>query len=325
MRNGWFDTHMPDLNQSNPHVARYLTQSYIWWVEYTGLDGFRIDTYPYPDQAYLADMAKDILNEYPGIGMFAEIWDHGVPMQGWFSGGFKARKDDSALPSVLDFQIYFAINEALNKDFGWTEGSARLYYVLAQDFLYRDAFSNVIFLDNHDQSRFFSVVGENLTKYKAGINWLMTLRGTPHLYYGTEILMKNFSDPDGKVRSDFSGGWKEDRQNKFESAGRTPEEEEAFRHLQKLAQWRKQSKAVLGGKLMQFVPEKGLYVYFRYAEGETVMVIANCSKTTNTLDAMRYDERLNGKRSGRDVISGNSINLEALVLEPWQSLVLEIK
>jgi neopullulanase len=325
MRNGWFDTHMPDLNQDNPHVARYLTQSYIWWVEYTGLDAFRIDTYPYPDQSYLADMAKDILYEYPGIGMFAEIWDHGVPMQGWFSGGFKARKGDSYLPSVLDFQIYFAINDALTKDFGWTDGAARLYYVLAQDFLYEDAFRNVIFLDNHDQSRFLSVVGEDLSKYKTGLNWLMTLRGTPHLYYGTEILMKNFSDPDGKVRSDFPGGWKQDPQNKFTVGGRDAREEEAFSHLRSLAQWRLKSKAVLQGKLMQFVPEKGLYVYFRYTAGETVMVIANCSKTANSLDVDRYDEMLGGKRSGTEVVSGMNINLQGLVLQPWQSMVLEIK
>lgn len=325
MRNGWFDVHMPDLNQQNPHVGRYLTQNYIWWAEFAGIDGFRIDTYPYPDQEYLADMVQAIKEEFPDIGIFAEIWDHGVAMQSWFSGGFKAKNLDSYLPSVLDFQLYFAINDALTKDFGWTDGTSRLYYTLAQDFLYEHAFSNVTFLDNHDQSRFTSIVGEDIRKFKTGINWLMTLRGTPQLYYGTEIMMKNFADPDGKVRSDFPGGWAADSLNKFEKSGRNAIETEAFNHLRKLAHWRKTNKAITEGKLMQFVPEKGLYVYFRYHQTQTVMVIANCSKNPNLLDVTRYNERLAGKRHAYDVISGEELQLENLQLAPWQSLVLEIK
>jgi len=325
MQNGWFDTHMPDLNQANEHVARYLTQSYIWWVEYTGLDAFRIDTYPYPDQDYLAKMAQDILLEYPGIGLFGEVWDHGVAMQSWFSGGFKSKNTDSRLPSLIDFQVYFAMQEALSREAGWTEGVTRLYYTLAQDFLYPNPFSNVLFLDNHDQSRFFSVIGEDIRKFKTGINWLMSLRGTPQLYYGTEILMKNFADPDGKVRSDFPGGWPSDLENKFSAEGRDSLENVAFRHVQTLAKWRKQSKAVTQGRLMQFVPEKGLYVYFRYTPDETLMVIANCSNSSQKPDIKRYDELLKGRRTATDILSGHLLNLDKLSLEAWESYVLEIR
>ncbi|MEL6592615.1 MAG: alpha-amylase family glycosyl hydrolase, partial [Bacteroidota bacterium] len=147
MANGWFDHHMPDLNQQNPLLARYLTQNNIWWIEYAGLDGLRIDTYAYPDQEYMSDWARDIRTEYPQLGMFAETWVHGIPVQAWFSekNGWKA---DSYMPATTDFQLYYAINDALSQPFGWTEGMARLYYTLAQDFVYEDATRNVVFLDN---------------------------------------------------------------------------------------------------------------------------------------------------------------------------------
>jgi glycosidase len=324
---GWFDRHMPDLNQRNEKVASFLTQSYIWWVEYTGIDGFRIDTYAYPDQSYMSDMAKKILQEYPNIGMFAEIWDHGVPAQAFFTENYKSRgRFNSFLPSAVDFQLHYAINKALTEPFGWTEGVSRIYYTLAFDHLYNDPFKLVTFLDNHDLSRFYSVVGENLDKFKIGVGMMMTLRGIPSLYYGTEILMKNFADPDGKVREDFPGGWKDDKVDKFVEAGRTDSEKDAFNYIKRLAQWRKKSPVLHDGKLMQFVPEKGIYVYFRYNKENTVMVVVNTNEDTVMLNTERFIERTKGFSKGFDwannfeILLGKEMKLNALEIK-----ILELK
>lgn len=323
---GWFDTHMPDLNQKDPHLAKYLTQSYIWWAEYAGVDDFRIDTYAYPDQDYMAQMSADILLEYPNMNMFGEIWEHSVPVQSFFASQFRNRGNfDSKLPSVLDFQIYKAINEALTRPFGWTDGVSAIYYTLAEDLLYKHPQRNVTFLDNHDLSRFYSVVGEDLRKFKMGIGFLLTTRGIPSLYYGTEVLMTGFSNPDGWVRMDFKGGWPGDAQDKFTASGRTAAEQEAYQFTNTLANWRKGNSAAQNGKLMQFIPEKGIYVYFRYDTNGTVMVIMNTNdKIENLGAAERFDEMLNGKRVGKDVILGNSRSLENLALNPWEIVILEL-
>lgn len=323
--NGWFDYHMPDLNQKNPHVAKYLTQSYIWWAEYAGVDDFRIDTYAYPDQTYMAQMSADILLEYPGMNMFGEIWEHTVPIQAFFAEKYKSRGNfDSKLPSVLDFQIYKAINEALTRPFGWTDGVSKIYYTVAEDALYAHPMRNVTFLDNHDLSRFYSVVGEDIRKYKMGLGFLLTMRGIPSIYYGTEVLMTGFSNPDGWVRMDFKGGWTGDASNKFEASGRNEKENDAFNFTKKIAQWRKTNTAVQNGKMMQFIPEKSLYVYFRYDQQSTVMVIMNANEKSEPLpNAARYDEMLKGKRSGTDVINGGSINLDKLELQPWEIKIIQ--
>ncbi len=323
---GWFDTHMPDLNQTEPHLARYLTQSYIWWAEYAGVDDFRIDTYAYPDQTYMREMSTAILREYPAMNMFGEIWEHSVPIQSFFAGKTAARKDfDTRLPSVIDFQIYKAINEALTKPFSWTDGVAKLYYTLAEDYMYNQPMRNVNFLDNHDLSRFFSVVGEDERKFKMGIALLMTLRGIPSMYYGTEILMKGFSNPDGLVRSDFEGGWKSDKQDRFTEMGRNDAENQAFAYIRQLAKWRKNTPAVQNGKTLQFIPEQGLYVFFRYDNSAKVMVIVNTEKPMKLKNLNVYDEILDGSRAGVDALSKKKIDLNTLALEPWEVKIIEIR
>lgn len=324
---GWFDKHMPDLDQRNEKVARFLTQSYIWWVEYAGIDGFRIDTYAYPDQSYMSNMAKRILEQYPNIGMFAEIWDHGVPAQAFFTENYKSRgRFNSFLPSAVDFQLHYAINNALTEPFGWTEGISRVYYTLAFDHLYQHPFKLVTFLDNHDLSRFFSVVGENVDKYKIGVGMMMTLRGIPSLYYGTEILMKNFANPDGKVREDFPGGWPTDQVNKFIAEGRDNKENDAFNYVKRLANWRKKSSVLHEGKLMQFVPQKGIYVYFRYNEQETVMVVVNTNEDTMLLKMDRFAERIKNFTSAYDHANDYEIKLtKELKLNALEIKILELK
>ncbi|MFK7924492.1 MAG: glycoside hydrolase family 13 protein [Bacteroidia bacterium] len=308
MQNGWFDHHMPDLNQKNPLVANYLTQNNIWWIEYAGLDGLRVDTYAYPDQTFMAEWAKRVLAEYPQIGMFGETWVHGIPVQAWFTekNGWTA---DSYLPATTDFQLYYAINDALSQPFGWTEGVARLYYTLAQDFVYENPMEKVVFLDNHDVGRFYSMAGEDFGKYQIGLSFLLTTRGIPQMYYGTEILMKNYWDGSNhdKVREEFPGGWEGDKENKFTRTGRSEQEQLAFETVKTLANFRKGSSAIKTGKLMQFVPENGVYVYFRYDAQQTVMVILNQNDAAQEVDFSRFAERLAGFNKAIDVLGAKEV------------------
>ncbi len=234
MLDGWFDHHMPDLNESNPYVQNYLTQNHIWWIEYAGIDGLRLDTYPYNDAEYMAEWAVAVKNEFPLLSIFGETLVNSVSSQAFFTEGNTVNRGfDTPLAGVTDAQIKDAIYEALNGKDGWVDGVNRLYQVVAQDFLYKDPTRNCVFLDNHDMSRFYSMVNEDINKFKAGIALLFTMRGVPEIYYGTEILMKNYSNPDGLVREDFKGGWAGDSVNKYTSAGRTEKENDAFNYVRK--------------------------------------------------------------------------------------------
>ena len=326
MENGWFDKHMPDLNQTNTYVKNYITQSHIWWVEYAGLDGFRLDTYAYNDQKYMAEWAKAIAAEYPKLTFFGETWVHGVPNQSYFTGGNKINQGfDTKLQGVTDFQALWGINEVLNGKFGWMDGVVKLYNTFANDFLYEDPTRNVVFLDNHDISRFYSVVGEDFNKYKSGLAWLLTTRGIPQLYYGTEILMKNFASPDGLVRSDFPGGWEKDKENKFTAEGRTDKENEAFNYLKTIANYRKNNPVLQTGKMMQFIPEDGIYVYFRYNKTKTVMVIMNSNTTEKSISTDRYQERILTAKSGLNIVSNQLVALKTIIIPAQTTLIYELK
>lgn len=328
MLDGWFVPSMPDLNQRNPYVQNYLTQNHIWWIEYAGIDGLRLDTYPYNDGAYMADWAQKLKAEFPNLSIFGETLVNAVASQAYFTGGNTVNRGfDTHLPGITDAVIKDAIFEALNGKPGWTDGVFRLYATLAQDFLYKDATNNVVFMDNHDMSRFYSVVGEDFSKYKAGMAMLLTMRGIPQLYYGTEILMKNFSAPDGLVRSDFPGGWPADKASKFTAAGRTEKENEAFNYISKLANYRKTSLALQTGKLMQYVPQDGLYVYFRYTpeNKKTVMLIFNSEDKEKNLSTARFAERVGQATSATDIITGAKLNsLQSISVPARATLVLEL-
>lgn len=328
MTEGWFTPHLPDLNQRNPFVANFLIQNTIWWTEAFGIDGWRIDTYAYNDLSFMNRCNQALLDEYPNIGLFGETWVHGVPNQAFFTANkLKGITYESNLPGVTDFQLnLYGIFAALNQPFGWTEGVNRLYLTLSNDYVYKDPMKHVIFLDNHDVSRFFSLVNKDLRKYKAGIAWLLTCRGIPQLYYGTEILMDGYSNPDDLVRKDFQGGWKSDKENKFSSAGRTRDEEEAFAYLRTIAQFRKNASAIRNGKMMQFVPQDGVYVYFRYNDEQTIMCIMNTNNNMKSISLERFQERIKGFRSAYDVAEGKIFELgNQLQLQPMTTLVLELK
>ena len=327
MTDGWFDFHMPDMNQSNSLVRNYFTQSHIWWIEYAGLDGFRLDTYAYNDAAYMAEWAKAITLEYPKFTFFGETWVQGLPNQAYFTEGNTINQGfDTGLQSVTDFQSLWGINEALNGKFGWNDGVNKLYTTIASDFLYKDPTKLVVFLDNHDLARFYSVIGEDFSKYKSGIAWLLTTRGIPQFYYGDEILMKGFTNPDGLVRLDFKGGWAGDKENKFIASGRTEKENQAFNYVKKLANYRKNSPALQTGKLMQYVPENGVYVYFRYDSDKTVMIVMNSNDAEINLSADRFTERMQGFSKAVNVITDESLNtINKLKVPAKTTSVFELK
>lgn len=324
MLNGWFDKHMPDLNQDNSLVATYLIQNNIWWVEYAGIDALRLDTYAYSSEAFREQWIAALLREYPTLSIFGETWVQGLPIQIYFHGQTQIKqKFQSGLTGLTDFQLYYATTAAFNENFGWNEGVMRLYETLASDYLYSQAQGNVTFLDNHDLSRYFSVVGEDINKLKMGLTFLLTTRGIPCIYYGTEILMKNFANPDGLVRLDFPGGWQGDKDNKFSEKGRTESENDVFNYTRRLCQWHKKANVIRHGKLKQYVPEKGIYTYFRYTDNESAMIIINSNKEATKLDTKRFDENLMGYSSAYNIITDEKINkLKQIDIPAMTALVL---
>jgi glycosidase len=327
MTDGWFTQQMPDMNESNPYVANYLIQNAIWCVEEFGVDGWRIDTYPYNDLAFMNKCNKALYDEYPKMTMFGETWVHGVINQSYFCENNYNIPFKSNLWATTDFQsLFYGIQPAITENFGWTEGVNKLYTTAAQDFVYKDPMRETIFLDNHDLPRFYSVVGEDTTKYKMALAWLLTFRGVPEMYYGDEILMTGFTNPDGNVRRDFMGGWPGDPVNKFTKEGRTQKEENIFEYIKRLANFRKNSSAVTTGKMMQYVPVDGVYVYFRYDDRQTVMCVMNTNDASSTIDLSRFKERIQDFTKAYDVATGVTFDLEpTLTVGGKYLLVMELK
>lgn len=325
MADGWFTKQMPDLNQYNPYVANFLIQHALWTVEEFGIDGWRIDTYAYNDLAFMNRCNKALVDEYPNITMFGETWVHGVPNQSYLVQNNYTIPFKSNLQASTDFQTLWAIMDAMTKDFGWDDGVNKLYTTLAQDFVYKDPTRQVVFLDNHDMARFFSVVNEDVNKYKSALTWLLTCRGIPQMYYGDEFATTGTTSPnDGYVRLDFPGGWPGDKANKFSIAGRTQKDQEIFQHLATLANYRKTSGALTTGRFMQFTPQDGVYVYFRYNAGQTVMVIMNTAKEKRSIRLKRFEERTTGFSRMKNIFSGDITGLQDIDLDTYESRVYEL-
>lgn len=326
MSNGWFDKIMPDINQDNPYMANFLIQNCIWHIETFGIDGVRLDTYTYNDLNFANRCNQAILNEFPKMSIFGEIMVHGVANQAYFEQNNIETPFKSNLPSVVDFQsLYYGIIPALTQPFGWTDGVNKLYYTLSSDFLSKNPMQKVLLLDNHDEPRFFSVVGENVEKQKMGFQWLLTCRGIPQLYYGSEVLVKGFKAPDGLVRSDFPGGWSTDTKNAFTGKGLTDDEKSTQDLVRKLANFRKTSSALTTGKLMHYVPVDGLYVYFRYDEKQTIMCIMNTSNDTKEVDFQKYIERTEGFNSAKNFVTDEKFSsLKKTSIPAMKMWVLEL-
>ena len=325
MSDGWFTKLMPDLNQSNPYVANFLIQHAIWTVEEFGIDGWRIDTYAYNDLDFMNRCNKALMDEFPKLTMFGETWMHGVINQSYFVQNNYNIPFKSNLQASTDFQTLWGITDAMTKDFGWDDGVNKLYTTLAQDFVYKDPTRQVIFLDNHDMSRFFSVVNEDITKYQSSLTWLLTCRGIPQIYYGDELATTGTTSPsDGYVRLDFPGGWPGDKVNKFTSEGRTKKDQAIYEHIATLANYRKTSSALTTGKFMQYVPEEGVYVYFRYDNKQTVMVIMNTSKQEKKVTIEKYTERTNGFSKMKNIFTGKITALKDFSTDAKESGVYEL-
>lgn len=326
MSDGWFVRAMPDWNHRNKHVEIFLIQHAIWTVEEFGIDGWRIDTYAYNDLEFMNRCNAALYKEYPKLTLFGETWVHGVVNQAFFCENNLQIPFKSNLQATTDFQtLLYGIQPALNEPFGWTEGVNKLYITLTQDLLYKDPMQQVIFLDNHDIPRFYSVVGKDLKKYKMAMAWLMTCRGIPQLYYGNEVLMEGFTSPnDGYVRKDFPGGWKGDQKNAFTGSGLTAEEKDMQDYIAKLAHFRKQSTAITKGKMLQFVPKDGLYVYFRYDNNQVLMCVMNTSAKDMNVQFSDYAEMTKNFQKGTDIISNEQIGT-AFSIPAMTMKVIELK
>lgn len=329
MEKGWFDTSMPDLNQSNPLLAAYLIQNSIWWIAYSGIDGIRMDTYPYPEKEMMSGWAKRITEEFPEFFIVGEVWYQQEALTAyWANGGHNTEGYVSNLPSVTDFPLSLSTHKAFTEPDSWDEGIARLYLVLSQDFLYPDPSANVIFLDNHDLTRFFTQTGKNLQIYRMALAFIMTTRGIPQFYYGTEIVMegdKNLGD--GYLRADFPGGWPGDTKNVFSGTNLNADEQEALSFTRRLLNWRKGKEVIHSGRLRHFIPDNGLYVYFRYNDKESVMVaINNNPSQSRIIRADNYAECTKGYSEAYDIVSGMKISdISSFTIGPKSVMILELK
>ncbi|TDO22941.1 glycoside hydrolase family 13 protein [Pedobacter duraquae] len=314
--NGWFTRGMPDLNQTNPHLATYLIQNSIWWIEYARIDGIRQDTYSYMDFDFLARWNKEVYDEYPDFNIVGETWYNKSTSSAWWQANSILSKKNPHLKTPMDFSLTFAAQKAFDgkSDNGYL---GDLFEDIAQDFIYVDPYHILTFLDNHDLGRFNRKEDTDLNRYKQGLAFLLTMRGIPQLYYGTEVLMTGTKEEgDGRLRVDFPGGWPGDKTDQFTKAGRNALQNEAWDYLQKLLQWRKTSEAVTKGKMIHYAPNNGIYVYARIKDNKTVMVILNSAVKEQAVSMNRFTDIIGSFTSAKDIISSKSFPLNSAITIP---------
>ena len=319
MAEGWFVPTMPDLNQKNPFMAKYIIQNSIWWIETIGLGGIRQDTYPYPDKNFMSNWAGAIMNEYPNFSIVGEEWSYNPLLVGYWQNGTK-NKDGyvSNLKSTMDFPMQKAMIDGINEVESWDTGLVKLYEGLANDFHYATPKDIMVFLDNHDKSRLFTEVKEDVTQAKMALSYMLVLPRIPQIYYGTEILMNDTAKPGdhGLIRTDFPGGWNGDQVNAFTGKGLSKAEKEMQNFTKKMLNYRKSSKAIHEGKTVHFAPFMGTYFLFRIKDDETVVHIINKNDKPIPIDLKRYAEvGLEGKTlkniiTGEEFVWGDVINFK---------------
>jgi glycosidase len=328
---GWFVPSMPDLNQSNPLVLNYITQNAIWWIEYADLGGFRVDTYSYNDKVGIAKWTKAITDEYPHFNIVAEVWMHDQAQISYWqkdSPISAIQSYNSHVPSVMDFTLHDTFGNVFNEDNpSWNDGMIKVYDNFTNDFLYANSDNLLTFVENHDTGRFNHIYKNDFKKYQMAMTLLATVRGIPQLYYGSEIGMAgDKSQGDAGIRQDFPGGWAGDSNNAFTKSGRTAEQNKFFDFTSKLFQWRKNKSVVHFGKMTHYIPENNVYVYFRHNETESVMVVINNSADAKTIKTTRFQENIKSFSTGKDVLSGKSVDLKnELSLDGKSVLILELK
>lgn len=325
--NGWFVPSMPDLNQRNPHLMKYLTQNSIWWVESSGINGIRMDTYPYADMEGMAYWAKAVMEEYPNFNIVGECWYANEAGSAFWQNGSRINSARTELPTVMDFRMVLEGNKIFDEETTPWTGLNLLYDHLAQDFLYEDPQHVLTFLDNHDSDRFLKNMPENIDIWKQAVTYLLTSRGIPQIYYGTELLMNGSKEgSDGFVRLDMPGGFPEDKVNAFEASGRTKLQNEAFDYISALLKWRKgeANDIIAKGTLKHFMPINCAYVYERRLGDRQAVVIINGTDKTMELDMKRYKEimpqgaTMHRSLGGDDIIIGDT-----LTLAPRETILLQ--
>lgn len=327
MNDGWFVGAMPDLNQRNPHVYKYLVQNSFWWIEFANIDGIRMDTYPYADYDAMSNWMKELNEEYPNYNTVGETWVTEPAYTAWWQKDSKlSAPKNSNLKTVMDFSFYDKVNLAKNEETdGWFGGLNRIYNNFVYDFLYPNPESVLAFYENHDTDRFLGE-GQNLDQLKQATTILLTTRRIPQLYYGTEIMMNGVkSKSDGYVRKDFPGGWADDKESALTANSRTSLQNECYNFYRTLLNWRKGNEVISKGSMVQFMPQNGVYVYARQYNGKTVLVILNGMDKEVKLPLNFYKEVLQDKTQGKDIITGNTVKLEnELSMSPRQSFIIEL-
>ena len=322
---GWFVKSMPDLNQRNPHLMRYLIQNSEWWIETAGIDGIRMDTYPYADRKAMAEWMKALDEEYPNFNTVGETWVTEPQYTAAWQKDSKLSSVNSYLKTVMDFSFYDKLNQAKHEETdGWWKGFNRIYNSLCYDYLYTDPSHVLAFIENHDTDRFLGN-GKDSTALKQALALLLTINRIPQLYYGTEVLMNGTKEvTDGNVRRDFPGGFPGDAHNCFTSEGCTKAESAMFNWLSKLLHWRQGNELISKGKQTQFCPYNGIYVIARQYGGRTSLTILNGKRSEAVMPVARYAEVIGSHTTARDVITGKSVDLSTdLKLAPRESLVIE--
>lgn len=323
---GWFVPTMPDLNQQNPHVIKYLIQNSIWWIETVGIDGIRMDTYPYADRKGMAQWMKVLDMEYPHFNTVGETWVTEPAYTAAWQKDSKLTPMNSYLKTVMDFSFFDKLSQAKNEETDdWWKGLNRIYNSLVYDYLYVNPASVMAFIENHDTDRFLGN-GKDTLALKQALALLLTINRIPQLYYGTEILMNGTKEiTDGYVRKDFPGGFPGDKRNCFTKDGRTKDENAMFTWLSKLLHWRQGNNVIIKGKQTQFIPWKGVYVIARQYNGKTSLTILNGKNTPATMEIARYQEVLNGAKTARNIITGKNVNIgKDIKLRARQTLILEL-
>ena len=322
---GWFVPSMPDLNQHNPHLMRYFIQNSIWWIETVGIDGIRMDTYPYAYADAMAQWMKELNQEYPNFNTVGETWVTEPAYTAAWQKDSRLSKNNSNLKTVMDFAFFDRLSMAKNEDTdGWWQGMNRLYNSFCYDYLYEDPTHVMAFIDNHDTDRFLGN-GRDTLALKQALALLLTVRRIPQLYYGTEILMNGTKEvTDGNVRKDFPGGFPGDKHNAFTADGRTQAENQMFNWLSRLLHWRQGNKVITEGTMTQFIPYNGVYVIARRHQGRTVLTIINGTSQKAVMSVERYAEVIGQNTKGTDVITGRTVRLDHdLNLRPRQTLIVE--
>jgi len=323
LTHGWFAPNMPDLNLQNPLLFDYLRQVYVFWIESANIDGMRVDTYPYNDIKTAAQFIQSIRNEYPDMNVVGECWVKTPAEIAYYQSG-NNNKDgfDSRLTSVMDFCLKDVFSSAFNESESWDGGMARFYSLYAQDFVYANPNMIMNFLDNHDIDRYSTAVKRDVNKYKMGLAMLLTARGYPQIYYGTEIMLDGIPGDYQGHRFDFPGGWAEDKRNAFTVKDRTIVENEVFNYLRTLLNYRKNNPVLQSGLMKQFIPENGIYVNFRYNDDKTIMIIANNNEQPKDIDLIRFKEMLSGKNAGTEITTSKTYSLKAPLSVPAKTVLI---